>query len=201
MENQDMEKIIGMLAIIEARMDASLDKIEAMTKIDIIEEMDARHKEMMAWLTDLKINRQETMACQETMEACLECKEPASVEMKPEVTDEEVPLEDTARMPVGEPRKRRQDRNLAAQRRQKKEQKRTQSKNGCRKDLVAARRGTTRRATVARRRRIFFTKDTTREYRGSRKRLVQPAEGRPAVQQWHGARKISSGKVGSETTL
>jgi hypothetical protein len=63
-----------------------------------------------AWLSDLKINREETMACQETMEACLECKEPASVEIKPEVADEEVPKEDAVVMPVGEPRNRRRDR-------------------------------------------------------------------------------------------
>jgi hypothetical protein len=50
------------------------------------------------------------MACQETMEACPECKEPASVEMTPEVAHEqEVPLEDAAVMPVGEPRKGRRD--------------------------------------------------------------------------------------------
>jgi hypothetical protein len=73
-----------------------------------------------AWLSDLKINRDETMACQETMEACLERKEPASVEMKPELADKEVPLEDAKVMPVGEPRNRRRDRrNLAAGRRQK----------------------------------------------------------------------------------
>jgi hypothetical protein len=72
-------------------------------------------------------------AYQVTMEAFLKCKEPASVEMKPEVADEEVPREGATRMPVGEPRKRRWERqNLAAQHRQKKEQERTQSKNGCR---------------------------------------------------------------------
>jgi hypothetical protein len=57
------------------------------------------------------------------MEACLEGKEePASMEFKPEVADEKVPLEDAVVMPVGEPRKRRWDqRHLAAQRHQKEE--------------------------------------------------------------------------------
>jgi hypothetical protein len=88
------------------------------------------------------------------MEARLEEEKPASMEMKPEVADEEVPLEDAVVMPVGEPRKRRRDRqHLAAQRRQKKEQKRTQRKDGCRKNLVAA-----RRAAVAWRRINIFRK-------------------------------------------
>jgi hypothetical protein len=104
------------------------------------------------------------MACQETMETCLECKEPASVDMKPEVADEEVPLEDAVVTPVGEPRKRRRDRHLPAQRRQKKEQKeRTQRKNGCRKNFVAAHRGTTRRAKVARRKENLIGKNWTRD--------------------------------------
>jgi hypothetical protein len=61
--------------------------------------------------------------------------------MKPEVAHEEVPLEDAARMPVGELWKRRRDRRyLAAGRPQKKEQKRTHKKDGCQKNLVAARR-------------------------------------------------------------
>jgi hypothetical protein len=120
------------------------------------------------------------MASQETMEACLECKEPASVEMNPEVADKEVPLEDAVVMPVKEPRNRRRDRrNLAAGRRQKeqdrnlearrrwKQQRRTQSKNRCRRNLVAARRGTTRRAQVARHRILFTMK--TRSFHASRK--------------------------------
>jgi hypothetical protein len=83
---------------------------------------------------------EETMACQEETEACLQG-EPASEDMTPEVAHEqEFPLEDAVIMPVGEPRKRRQDRrHLATQRRQKKEEERTQRKDGCRKNLVAAR--------------------------------------------------------------
>jgi hypothetical protein len=44
------------------------------------------------WSSDLKTNQKETMACQGNMEARLE-KEPASVDMTPEVAHEqEVPL-------------------------------------------------------------------------------------------------------------
>jgi hypothetical protein len=95
------------------------------------------------------------------------------MELKPEVADEEVPLEDAVVMPVGEPRKRRRDqRHLAAKRRQKKEEERTQSKNGCRKDLVAPRRGTTRRATVAWRRRNILRKPWTQGSCGLRKEVT-----------------------------
>jgi hypothetical protein len=91
--------------------------------------MDAMHKKMMArmdaWLTDTKDNQEETMTCQKKTEVRLEEEEPTSVEMKPEVADEEVPKEDAAVMSVGEPRKRRRDRNLAAERRQNKLHKRT----------------------------------------------------------------------------
>jgi hypothetical protein len=86
------------------------------------------------------------------------------------VDHEEVPKEDAAITPVGEPRKRRRERNLDARRRRK-QQERTQSKDGCRKNLVSAHRGTTCCAEVARRRTTLFTKET-REYRGSRKRLA-----------------------------
>jgi hypothetical protein len=81
--------------------------------------------------------------------AHMKWEEPTSVDMEPEVAREEVPREHAAIMPVGEPRKRRRDRNLAAKCRQQQQQKRPQSKDGCRKNLVAAHRGTTRRAEVA----------------------------------------------------
>jgi hypothetical protein len=106
--------------------------------------------------------------------------------MKLEVArEQEVPREDAVDMPVWQPRKRRRDRrHLAAvcrqkkeqdqnldARRRRKEQKWAQKKDGCWRNLVAARRGTTRRVQVARRN-FSSTKDTTREYCGSRKGLV-----------------------------
>jgi hypothetical protein len=167
MEKKDMKEIIGMLAIIEARMDTYTKTIQ--------ESMDAMHKKMMArmdaWLTDMNDNREQTIACQETMDACLECKEPGSAEMKLEVADEEVPLEDAGRMPVGEPRKWRRDRNLDARRRRK-QQERTQNKDGCRKNLVATRRGTTRRARVAWRKRNILRKFWTQRSCGLRQEVT-----------------------------
>jgi hypothetical protein len=190
MDKQDMEKIMETLKIMLAN---NQEQIDANTKTMLAEmqemkanqakmdanlkfmrqEMNAGHKEIMAWLKDLKINGEETMTCQEKTEVRLEEEEPTSVEMKPEVAHEEVPLEDAVVMPVGEPRKRRRDqRHLAAQRRQKKEEERTQSKNECRKDLVAARRGTTRRATVAWRKRNIERKSWTQRNCGLRKQVT-----------------------------
>jgi hypothetical protein len=72
--------------------------------------------------------------------------------------EQEVSMEDAVFMPVGEPRKRRLNRHLAAQRRQKEEERDLDARRrGKQQDLVAARRGTTSRAAVARRR-IFIKK-------------------------------------------
>jgi hypothetical protein len=120
---------------------------------------------MIAWLKGLKLNREQMMACQEKTEARLEEEKPASIELKPEVPDEEVLLEDAILMPVGEPRNRCRDRrHLAAQRRQKKEQKRPLRKDGCQKNFVAA-----RRAAVAWRRINFFKKILTHGFCALRK--------------------------------
>jgi hypothetical protein len=109
------------------------------------------------------------------------------VDIAPEVAhDREVLVEDAEVMPVGGPRKRRRDgRRLAAVCRQKKKdqnldagrprngQERAQRKDGCRRNVVATRRG----ANHSVRRRILLTKDTTREYCGSRKGLVAARRG------------------------
>jgi hypothetical protein len=108
------------------------------------------------------------MACEEKTEVRLEEEEPTSVEMKPEVADEEVSSEDAEVTAVGGPKKRRRDRrHLAAGSRQKKEQNRTQRKDGCRNNLVAA-----SRAAVAWRRIILFRKILTHGYCGLRKEVT-----------------------------
>jgi uncharacterized protein with HEPN domain len=146
-------------------------------KGDVVTEMTARvdakmrsmQAELKSAIKDLKINGEETMACQEKTEARLEIEKPTSEDMTPEVAHrQEVPLEDAVVMPVGEPRKRRRDRpHLAAGRRQKKEQKRTQKKDGCQKNLVAA-----RRAAVAWRKINIFRKILTHGYCGLRKEVT-----------------------------
>jgi hypothetical protein len=85
---------------------------------------------------------------QEATEACLEGKEPASLEAESVAVHEEVPKEEAALETAL--KKRHEDRYLAVgHRRQLK--KRTQDKGGPRKKLAAARRGMTRRAGMSRR--------------------------------------------------
>jgi hypothetical protein len=172
------------------RMDANLKSMQ--------ERMNAGHKEMMAWLKDLNINGEETTACQEKTETRLQG-EPASVDMTPEVAHEQdVSQEDAVVVPVGEPRKRRRDQqHLAAQRRHKEEERNLDARRrGKQQNTVAARRGTTRRAAVARRRIILFTKDTTREFHGSRKRLVAARRG--TTRRAGMARRKETGNTGME---
>jgi hypothetical protein len=53
-------------------------------------------EKMEAWIAEMKDERKETVACQVTTEARLECKEPASEGIKSEVEHEEVPKEGAA---------------------------------------------------------------------------------------------------------
>jgi hypothetical protein len=82
-----------------------------------------------------------------------------------------IPKEDAAVMPVGEPRKRRRDRNLAAGRRQK-PKKRIQASCESRRRLNIASKKMTRRVTVAWRKRNIFRRIVTQGNCGLRKRLV-----------------------------
>jgi hypothetical protein len=72
----------------------------------IREKMGTSHMEMVsAFKPEIE---EETMACREMMDARLEEEQPASLDMKPEAAEREVPIE----MPVGEPKKkRRRDQN------------------------------------------------------------------------------------------
>jgi hypothetical protein len=112
MEKQEMEQVLELLKSMQEQLRTNgtkLDKILAEDKT-WREKMKAETEAIRAETKANMDTREETMACQEMMEACLECKKPASVNMTPEVAHEqEVPLEDAATIPVGEPRKRRRD--------------------------------------------------------------------------------------------
>jgi hypothetical protein len=93
-----------------------LAKMEATRQIDREERKDEQEnvKGMMEEIMT-RVNHEtqslqkackETMACQETTEACLECKEPASDKMEYEVEHQEAPEEDAIVKPV-EGRKKR----------------------------------------------------------------------------------------------
>jgi hypothetical protein len=98
MEKQEMKQIMEMLLAMQESMKANQAR------------MDAMHKAMARIDANIKTNREKTMACQENTEARLEGKEePTSEDMEIEVA-QEVPVEDAAVMPVGEPRNRRRDR-------------------------------------------------------------------------------------------
>jgi hypothetical protein len=55
--------------------------------------MDIHHEKMEAAIHTLRTWRKEMMACQEMVEACLECKEPTSEDMESEAEHWEVPKE------------------------------------------------------------------------------------------------------------
>jgi hypothetical protein len=162
-----MKQILANQAKSDAEMEAER-KADKEMLAEIKAERKANHEEMMAMIkawrqTGTKDNGEETMACEEKTEVRLEEEEePTSVEMKPEVADDqEVPVEDAEVRSVGEPRKRRRDgRNLAAVRRQKKKERNLDAgRHGKQRNSVAARRGATRRAAMARRR-ILLTETT-----------------------------------------
>jgi hypothetical protein len=140
MEQQDlaqmMHRLLAKMDDYQAKMDETQAKMdENQAKADVNQaRLDANHEKRMAMIkawrrTDTKDNEEEAMACEEKTEVRLEEEEePTSVEMKLEVADErEVPVQDAAKMPVGEPGKKRRDRRrLAAQCRQKKEEELTE---------------------------------------------------------------------------
>jgi hypothetical protein len=84
---------------------------------------------------------------------------------------QEVLKEEAAIMPVGEPRKRRRNRNLAVERRQKPKE-RTRGYCGSRNRVTIADRKVSLRAAVAWRRRDIFAQERTRVKRGSLEQLV-----------------------------
>jgi hypothetical protein len=94
-----------------------------------------------------------------------------SVEMKPEVAHEEVPMEYAAVMPVGGLRKRRRGRKQAAGRREEPKEL-NRGMCGSRKKLAAACRKVSRRATVAWRKRNILRKILTHGYCGLRKEVA-----------------------------
>jgi hypothetical protein len=119
--NAQTETMLASMDVHQTGMDADSkawrEEVRARTEAMREERMKAN---MDACIADIKYNREETMACQEKMEAPLEEKKPVSEDMVPEVAHEEVPAKDAVVMSVGEPRKRRRDqRHLAAQCRQK----------------------------------------------------------------------------------
>jgi hypothetical protein len=178
----DMEKMMELLL---AKMNANQARMEADAK---------------AWREKLKAEteairaRTKAMRDKRMMEEMMvanhatrfQGEEPTSVDTEPEVAHQEVPRKDAAMMPVGGPRKRRRDWNLAAERRQK-------PKETARKSVDPGRK---RPSPIGRCPVVQQWHDggeTPSGRNGSRARMgagrnwSSPAEGRPAVGKWHGA--------------
>jgi hypothetical protein len=101
----------------------------------------------------------------------MECEEPASVEMKPEVAKQEAPREDAAVMPVRRLRKQRRGRKQAAGRCEE-PKKLNRGICGSREKLAAACRKVSRRAAVAWRKINVFRKILTHGSCGLRKEVT-----------------------------
>jgi hypothetical protein len=134
------QEMMNMLQAYQAKTDAVLPAMQV---------TETSHKETAAVFepeTEVK-----TMACQ-GMEAHQEEEKPASLDMKPEVAQqEEVPVEDAEVIPVGElKKKRRRDRKLAAERRRQKTNTSTQENYGPQKRLAVAHTGSSRCGRVTR---------------------------------------------------
>jgi hypothetical protein len=103
---------------------------------------------MDAWLAEMRALQKETTACKEAPEACLESKEPASLQIESEAEHEEVPKQEAAVKPVRALKKWHGDQNLALGSHQKLK-KRTQGSGGSQKKIYATCTGMTNHAGVA----------------------------------------------------
>jgi hypothetical protein len=133
-----------MMEYLLAKMDANQAKTDSTLKV-ILAKTDANQEKMDAWVAEMGSWRKETMACQEAMEACLESKEPASLEVEFEAEHEEVHKEEATVKPVRALKKWHGDWNLAIRHCQK-PKKRAHGNVGYRKKLAASCRGMTHRA-------------------------------------------------------
>jgi hypothetical protein len=111
---------------------------------------------MIAWLAERKDRRKETMACQVTMEACLDSKEPNPEDRESEVEHRNAPTEEAAVKSSGAMKKRHRSRHLAAGGRGEPKEL-TRGDGGSRRKLAAACRKVSRRARMAWRKRIIVT--------------------------------------------
>jgi hypothetical protein len=146
----------------QAKADAHHSKMEA--------NMRSMLAELKCAIKDLKINGEETMACQEKTEVRLE-EEPTSVEMKPEVAHEEVHREDAAVTSVRGLRKQRRGQKQAAGRCEE-PKKLNRGIRGSWEKLAAACRKVFRHAAVAWRRINAFRKILTHGFCGLRKEVT-----------------------------
>ena len=121
-----------------ADREAEKEEMEANRKADQGKE-DAQHRELMA---DWKAWGEEKRTTHEKIE-------PHPEAMQSVMEHRKVPVENAPKIPVGEPKKRRRDRKLAAERRHQKAKGLQRGNRGPPKELAVKNRRTSRRATVA----------------------------------------------------
>jgi hypothetical protein len=112
--------------------------------------------EMKAVMQPIRAELDETTSCNRVTET-----EPDPGIMQSKEEHQEIPKEDAAGMPVGEPRKRCRVCNLAAEHRQKRKE-RTRGNRGSRKELAVTHRKVLRRAKAAWCKRNIARKECTR---------------------------------------
>lgn len=85
--------VASWMDIHQAKIDGNQAEMLARTKAKMDSHQERMEVKMDAWLEELKAWRKETMAYQEVMEACLESKEPTSIEIEAIAVHEEVSKE------------------------------------------------------------------------------------------------------------
>jgi hypothetical protein len=129
---------------------------------------------------------QETTACQNATEVDMEKNEPDPGMMQSAVEHQDIPTEDAAIMPVGEPRKQRSVRKLAMESHQKIKD-RTLGNHEFKRKSPAACRMVSRHAAVARSKGNTFRKLQTKENCGLWRKFVAACRGMTyhAEMAWH----------------
>jgi hypothetical protein len=113
-----------MLVKTEARIEDNNEKFEVLQGT-LISQIDANQAEMKstvsilvgkmdAWRAEIKDEQKEMMACQVTLEACLDSKEPNLEDMESEVDRPEVPMEEATVKSSGTMKKWHRGQHLAA---------------------------------------------------------------------------------------
>jgi hypothetical protein len=152
----DRECMKQMMAEMNAKTDGKQEEMLARMREDIKSGQAEMRSTLDVWLMDLKDGRKETTACNGATET-----EPNPGIMQSIQEHQEIPKEEAAVMPVGEPRKRCRVCNLAADRCQKRKE-RIRGNRGSRRKSAAACRKLSRHAKVAWRKRNIARNECTR---------------------------------------
>jgi hypothetical protein len=169
-----------MMAELNAKMDGNQVEMRSTICALLSELKETIQREMKAVMQPVRAEMDETTACREATET-----EPNPGMMQFVEEHQEIPKGEGAVMPVGEPRKRRRVKNLAAERRQK-GKKRTRGNRGSRRKSAAACRKVFRRPKVAWRKRTG--KFESRQVVNGGNNFPSHAGRCPAVKKWQGAR-------------